>query len=161
MRPSDDHLAAALPRFPDDPGSLPASASNAWTVAPGRTERGAPLLASDPHLGFQAPSLWYLVRIDLPEGRFRAGATSPGVPLVVIGRNQDVAWGFTTTHADTQDLFVERLAGPDAYARRVAALSDASAERVADLLRPGPVLLRLAVRGFGVRLRLPDGDQPG
>lgn len=110
-----DRLAAALPRFPADPGSLPASASNAWAVAGRRSASGAPLLAADPHLGFQAPVLWYLVRIDLPEGRMRAGATSPGVPLVVIGRNELVAWGFTTTHSDTQDLVVERLAGAAAY----------------------------------------------
>ena len=54
--------------------------------------------------------------------------------------------------ANTQQLHVARLAGADAYERRVADLSDAAAARVADLLRPGPVLLRLAVRGFGVRL---------
>lgn len=110
-----DRLAPVLPRFPEDPGSLPASASNAWTVAPARSASGAPILATDPHLGFQAPVLWYLVRIDLPEGRMRAGATSPGVPLIVLGRNESVAWGFTTTHSDTQDLFVERLAGTEGY----------------------------------------------
>jgi Family of unknown function (DUF5995) len=54
--------------------------------------------------------------------------------------------------ANTLELHTARLAGPDAYADRVADLSAAAAERVADLLRPGPVLLRLAVRGFGVRL---------
>ena len=108
-------LAAALPRFPE-PGTLPDSASNAWTVAVGRSASGAPLLANDPHLGFQAPILWYLARIDLADGRLLVGATSPGVPLMVIGRNADLAWGFTTTHSDTQDVFVERLAGPDAYA---------------------------------------------
>ncbi|MBY0330733.1 MAG: penicillin acylase family protein [Acetobacteraceae bacterium] len=108
-------LAAALPGFPQDPGALPGSASNAWVVASARSESGAPLLATDPHLGFQAPVLWYLVRIDLPGGRMRAGATSPGVPLIVLGRNESVAWSFTTTHSDTQDLFVERLAGTDAY----------------------------------------------
>jgi hypothetical protein len=54
--------------------------------------------------------------------------------------------------ANTQQLHTARLAGADAYERRVADLSDAAAARVADLLRPGPVLLRLAVRGFGVRL---------
>ena len=107
-------LAAALPRFPE-PGTLPASASNAWTVAGRRSASGAPLLASDPHLGFQAPILWYLARIDLGDGRMLAGATSPGVPMLVIGRNADLAWGFTTTHSDTQDVFVERLAGADAY----------------------------------------------
>ena len=103
--------AAALPGAGDPAGS----ASNAWTVAAGRSASGAPLLADDPHLGFQAPILWYLARIDLADGRLLAGATSPGVPLMVIGRNADLAWGFTTTHSDTQDVFVERLAGPDAY----------------------------------------------
>jgi penicillin amidase len=107
-------LAAALPRFPE-PGTLPGSASNAWAVAAGRSTSGAPLLASDPHLGFQAPILWYLARIDLKDGRMLAGATSPGVPFLVIGRNARLAWGFTTTHSDTQDLFIERLAGPEAY----------------------------------------------
>lgn len=107
-------LAAALPRFPE-PGTLPTSASNAWVVAPSRSASGAPMLASDPHLGFQAPILWYLARIDLADGRMLAGATSPGVPLVVIGRNADLGWGFTTTQSDTQDVFVEQLAGPDAY----------------------------------------------
>jgi hypothetical protein len=61
--------------------------------------------------------------------------------------------------ANTLQLHAARLAGPDAYAARVAALSDAAAARVADLLRPGPVLLRLAVRGFGVRVPPPDDDQ--
>ncbi len=59
--------------------------------------------------------------------------------------------------ANTQQLHAARLAGAGAYERRVADLSDAAAARVADLLRPGPVLLRLAVRGFGVRLS--DDDQ--
>ncbi|MFC3124507.1 penicillin acylase family protein [Pseudoroseomonas globiformis] len=103
-------LADAIPRFPVD-APLPASASNAWAVAGSRSITGAPLLASDPHLGFSAPILWYLVRIELPDGRFRTGASSPGVPFIVIGRNERIAWGFTTTHSDTQDVFVERLVG--------------------------------------------------
>jgi penicillin amidase len=106
-------LLAALPRFPGD-APLPDSASNAWAVAGARSASGAPLLATDPHLGFGAPILWYLVRIELP-GRVLVGATAPGVPGIVIGRNERIAWGFTTTHSDTQDVFVERLAGPDAY----------------------------------------------
>jgi hypothetical protein len=63
--------------------------------------------------------------------------------------------------ANTLELHAARLAGPDAYTLRVSALSDAAAERVADLLRPGPVLLRLAVRGFGVRLASTDGEDAG
>jgi penicillin amidase len=109
-----DRILAAIPVFGQD-APLPSSASNAWAVAPGRSASGAPLLANDPHLGFNAPILWYLARIELPDGQFRAGATAPGVPGIVIGRNQSLAWGFTTTHSDTQDVFVERLAGPDAY----------------------------------------------
>jgi penicillin amidase len=105
---------AALPRWPED-APLPESASNAWAVVPSRSATGGALLASDPHLAFQAPILWYLARIELPGGRFLAGATSPGVPMIVIGRNERLAWGFTTTHSDTQDVFIERLAGPDSY----------------------------------------------
>jgi penicillin amidase len=126
-------LLAALPRFPE-PGTLPHSASNAWAVSGARSASGAPLLASDPHLGFQAPILWYLARIDLPGGRMLAGATSPGVPLVVIGRNERVAWGFTTTHSDTQDIFLERLVGE-------------AASETPDGPRP------FAVRGEAIRVR--------
>lgn len=107
-------LVAQVPAFPLD-APLPAMASNAWTVTGPRAARGAPLLASDPHLGYSAPILWYLARIELPDGHVLAGATAPGVPGIVIGRNERLAWGFTTTHSDTQDIFVERLAGPDAY----------------------------------------------
>jgi penicillin amidase len=107
-------LLRHVPAFGVD-APLPSSASNAWVVGPARSSSGAPILASDPHLGFQAPILWYLARIELPDGRFRAGATAPGVPVMLIGRNERLAWGFTTTHSDTQDVFVERLAGADAY----------------------------------------------
>lgn len=107
-------VLAQVPVFGAD-APLPSSASNAWAVTAARTTTGAPLLANDPHLGFQAPVIWYLARIELPDGRFRAGATAPGVPAVVIGRNESLAWGFTTTHSDTQDVFVERLV-PEGYA---------------------------------------------
>ncbi len=107
-------ILQAVPVFGVD-APLPDSASNAWAVTGARSASGAPMLANDPHLGFQAPVLWYLARIDFPDGSFRAGATAPGVPAIVIGRNQRIAWGFTTTHSDTQDVFVERLSGADAY----------------------------------------------
>ncbi|TPG59826.1 penicillin acylase family protein [Roseomonas nepalensis] len=107
-------LLDATPRWGED-APLPPSASNAWAVAPARSATGGALLASDPHLALGAPALWYLARIELPGGRFLAGATAPGVPMMVIGRNERLAWGFTTTHSDTQDVFVERLAGDDAY----------------------------------------------
>jgi penicillin amidase len=84
------------------------SASNAWVVDSTLANRGKPLRANDPHLGFSAPGYWYLVRIVTPEGD-RVGGTLAGQPYVMIGHNGNVAWGLTTTHADTQDLFVEKL----------------------------------------------------
>lgn len=86
----------------------PKSASNSWVLSGERTTTGKPILANDPHLSLDAPGLWYLVDIQTPDGRLR-GASAPGVPFVVLGQNDEVAWGFTTTHSDTQDLFVEKL----------------------------------------------------
>ncbi|HET6519124.1 MAG TPA: penicillin acylase family protein, partial [Geminicoccaceae bacterium] len=105
-------LAALLPPAPPPGGR----GSNAWVVAGGRTGSGAPLLANDPHLGLQAPGVWYLAHLRAP-GLNAIGATLPGVPGVVLGRNDRIAWGFTNGEADTQDLFVERLdpADPDRY----------------------------------------------
>ena len=100
-------IRAAVPRFPD-PFTLPDTASNEWAVDGAHSETGAPLLAGDPHLAYGAPGIWYLARIDTPDGTL-AGATAPGVPLIVIGRNSRIAWTFTTTGADTQDVFIETV----------------------------------------------------
>jgi penicillin amidase len=98
-------LAAAIPDFPA-PFTLPAQASNGWAVDGRHSATGAPLLAGDPHLGFGFPSIWYLVRLEWPGG-LRVGATAPGVPTLVLGHNGHIAWTFTSTGADTQDLFIE------------------------------------------------------
>lgn len=84
------------------------SASNSWLLSGTGTETGKPVLANDPHLGYRAPGLWYLARITAP-GLDVTGATAPGVPFHILGHNRHIAWGFTTTDSDTQDLFVERL----------------------------------------------------
>jgi penicillin amidase len=65
-------------------------------------------LANDPHLGLSAPSIWYLARIETPTMKL-AGATSPGVPFVVLGHNARIAWGFTNTESDVEDLFIEKI----------------------------------------------------
>lgn len=98
-------LAAVLPTFPDL-WTLPPSASNEWAVDGRHSATGAPILAGDPHLGFGFPGVWYLTRIDTPDATL-AGATAPGVPFLIIGRNRHIAWTFTTTDADVQDIFVE------------------------------------------------------
>ena len=82
--------------------------SNNWVVSGARSQTGKPLLANDPHLKLSAPALWYFARLEAP-GLKVAGATLPGLPLVVLGQNEQVAWGFTNTGPDVQDLYLERL----------------------------------------------------
>jgi penicillin amidase len=83
-------------------------ASNEWVVAGSRTITGKPILANDPHLDLSAPIFWYLARIVTPEGSVKGG-TVPGTPLVLIGQNDTIAWGFTTANTDVQDLFIETI----------------------------------------------------
>jgi penicillin amidase len=84
------------------------AASNSWVVAGSRTASGKPVLANDPHLTLLAPCVWHVQHVRW-DGGAAAGVTLPGVPVVVLGRNERVAWGMTTAIVDTQDLFVERL----------------------------------------------------
>jgi len=90
--------------------------SNWWVTGSSQTLTGKPILANDPHLGFMIPNTWYLVRIETPEGK-RIGATAPGFPLVVLGHNGSLAWGFTNGYSDTSDVFVEKVdpADPGRY----------------------------------------------
>jgi penicillin amidase len=106
-------LAAVLPRFPA-PYTLPGTASNEWAVDGHHSATGAPLLAGDPHLAFGFPAIWYLARIETPTGVL-AGATAPGIPFMVLGHNGHIAWTFTTTGADVQDVFIEAPAGEGQY----------------------------------------------
>ena len=101
----DPVAGALLAAFP-----LPGESvgSNNWVVSGARSETGKPLLANDPHLGLQTPSLWYFAHVSTPQGNV-VGGTLPGVPFIVLGHNDAVAWAFTTTNGDTQDLFVERI----------------------------------------------------
>lgn len=82
--------------------------SNNWVLAPARTETGRPILANDPHLQIEFPSVWYEMHL-VAAGLDVIGVTIPGVPFVIIGHNARVAWGFTNSGADVQDLYVERL----------------------------------------------------
>ena len=85
-----------------------AGASNAWAAVPDRSAAGGTLLANDPHLGFTAPTMWYLARLELQSGGV-IGATIPGVPSVLIGRSAAVGWGLTSSYIDDQDLVMEKL----------------------------------------------------
>ncbi len=87
--------------------------SNNWVVAGTHTVSGKPLLANDPHLKLTAPALWYFARLEAP-GLKVAGATMPGLPMVVLGQNERIAWGFTNTNPDVQDVYLEQIKPDDA-----------------------------------------------
>lgn len=105
--------APVFPALAGFGGGGQGGASNVWALTPQRTTTGGALLVNDPHLGFRAPILWYLARIVTPEGE-RTGATVPGVPYTLLGHNGRIAWGFTTTQTDFQDLVIETVDGADA-----------------------------------------------
>ena len=100
---------------PVNPPDL-AGASNAWAAGISRSATGSTLLASDPHLGLTAPSIWYLARLELQSGGV-IGATVPGVPLVMSGRSNDLGWGITSSYLDDQDVYIEEVnpLNPDEY----------------------------------------------
>ncbi|MCP3023188.1 penicillin acylase family protein [Cupriavidus basilensis] len=103
-------LATAMARVEQQApaGYVEGMGSNNWVVSGAHTRSGKPLLANDPHLGLQAPALWYFAQMQAP-GLDVTGATLPGMPGVVLGHNQRIAWGFTNTAPDVQDLYIERL----------------------------------------------------
>ncbi|SFR13804.1 penicillin acylase family protein [Poseidonocella sedimentorum] len=120
--PAQVATAARHPLTPVRPAGL-AGASNAWAATPARSASGGTLLANDPHLGFTAPSTWYLARLELASGGL-IGGSIPGLPLILSGRSATLGWGLTTTYADDQDLHIEaldpenpaRYRTPDGYA---------------------------------------------
>jgi penicillin amidase len=90
--------------------------SNNWVVSGDHTATGKPLLANDTHLELSIPPIWYEVHLTTPGWNVK-GFTLPGAPLVVIGHNDRIAWGFTNSGADVQDLYIEKFnpAAPDEY----------------------------------------------
>lgn len=115
------------------PSGVEGVGSNNWVVAGSHTTTGAPLLANDPHLKLSTPALWYFARLQAP-GLDVAGATLPGLPLVVLGQNAQVAWGFTNTGPDVQDLYLEEVDPADPTRYRTPE-GWAAFETVADVIR--------------------------
>lgn len=106
--------------------------SNSWVIAGLRTATGRPLLANDPHLPLNVPSIWYLAVLHAP-GIDAAGVTIPGVPGIVIGRNRQIAWGMTASYVDDVDEVEEELSPDTARVRRRAGWGPV--EAVAETLR--------------------------
>ena len=115
-------LATDVVAWAQELGNIEGKGSNNWVVDGSRSTTGKPLLANDPHLGLSAPAIWYFARLQAPDvdgmrGMDVIGATLPGTPFVVLGRTSGVAWGFTNTGPDVQDLYLEQLhpEQPDQY----------------------------------------------
>ena len=116
---TDETTAAVDPRallatmgLPECEGCV--AGSNNWVVAGKHTASGKPLLSNDMHLGLSEPNIWYMADLKAP-GFHAAGVTLPGMPFVIAGHNEHVAWGFTALMGDVQDLFVETLDGKGNY----------------------------------------------
>jgi penicillin amidase len=88
--------------------------SNNWVVAGSHTASEKPLLSNDMHLGLAEPNIWYMADLKAP-GFHATGVTLPGVPFVIEGHNEHVAWGFTALYADVQDLYIEKLDGKGSF----------------------------------------------
>jgi len=84
------------------------AASNNWVVSGKHTTSGKPLLANDPHLAPTAPAIWHMVHLSAPGVRV-AGVTAPGLPGVIIGHNDRIAWGFTNVGPDVADVYLEKF----------------------------------------------------
>ena len=132
--------AAFAAAWPAPARGAPPPGSNNWVVGPERSATGAPLLANDPHLGLSAPAVWYLAHLRAP-GLDVLGATIPGIPAVVAGRNRTAAWGVTNTGPDTQDLFIVTEA--DVTGRRAEEIRVRGGDSIAHEVREtrfGPVV---------------------
>ncbi|MEO1428432.1 MAG: penicillin acylase family protein [Cyanobacteria bacterium J06633_8] len=86
--------------------------SNSWTISGKRTSTGKPIVADDPHLAVQMPSIWYEIGLHCYSNNCPynvTGFTFPGVPGVIVGHNNRIAWGVTNVMSDTMDLYVEKI----------------------------------------------------
>ncbi|HUS14162.1 MAG TPA: penicillin acylase family protein [Chloroflexia bacterium] len=104
------HIPALLSGVFGDPTADGGIGSNNWVVAGAKTVDGRPLLANDPHLSVQNPSIWYAMGLQASDGSLDVeGVTFAGAPGIVVGHNANIAWGVTNLGPDTQDFFVEKL----------------------------------------------------
>jgi penicillin G amidase len=97
-------LASALAH--SSPDSPEGGGSNNWVLNGSHAKSGKPLLANDPHLAHSIPSVWYMIHLKAP-GLNVSGVSLAGLPLVVIGHNEHIAWGMTNTAPDVQDVYIE------------------------------------------------------
>lgn len=104
-----DQLKEAIDSILELAGEVPRSlGSNDWAVGPGKSSEGVAMMADDPHLALTLPSLWYELYENAPGLRLH-GVTLPGIPFVLIGSNEHIAWGLTNTQMGVMDFYAEKL----------------------------------------------------
>ncbi len=135
--------AAPHPLSPVKPRGL-AGASNAWAASASRSASGGTLLANDPHLELSAPAIWYLARMQLSGGGV-IGGTIPGIPTILTGRSEKLAWGVTSSYLDDQDVFIEELNpdNPNQYRTPEGFKDFASRKSIIQIKDAAPITLTL------------------
>ena len=154
--------------FPARTGFDPQPGSNAWAVSGDRSATGKPIIANDPHLDFGIPATWYMNHLRAP-GVNVTGVTLPGVPAVIIGHNENIAWGITNLGFDVQDLYRENIdpqTGRYVFMGRVEqarlerdaiAVKDAKpVETLTWVTRHGPIFLSDENRQYALRWAAAD-----
>jgi penicillin amidase len=119
----------------------PGLGSNNWVIDGTKSATGMPLLANDMHLDLQIPSIWY--EVHLVGGGYNVeGYSFPGVPGVIVGHNEDIAWGVTNVNPDVQDLYIEKLNpdNPDQYEYQGRWLNMEIIEEVIEVKGQDPVV---------------------
>jgi penicillin amidase len=125
--------------FPVRSGSELQPGSNAWAVAGSHTASGKPLLSNDMHLEWSIPGIWYMAHLQAP-GLNVSGVTLPGVPGVIAGHNDRIAWGLTNLHYDVQDLYIEKINDANGQYLYKGQVEQARAERELVRVRHGEPL---------------------
>lgn len=155
--------------FPAIQGEFVNPGSNAWAVSGARAADGKPMLANDPHLRYSVPSTWHLVQLKAP-GLDVSGAALPGLPCVITGHNNQIAWGVTNLEAGTMDLYIEKMdESRGAYIfqgklqqaqldrQMIGIRGDSPVQLNTWITRHGPVILHANGKTYSMRWSATDG----
>jgi penicillin G amidase len=164
---SDVHKFQVL--FPTQEGAYVSPGSNAWAVSGAHSIDGKPLVANDPHLEYGIPCTWHLVHLQAPELNVSGGAL-PGLPGVITGHNENIAWGETNLQADVEDLYIEQIDDRTGRYLFQGRVEQARLDKQKILIRGGkpvkldtwitrhgPVIGSSAGRGYSLRWTAADG----
>jgi penicillin amidase len=155
--------------FPPAQGAMISPGSNAWAVSGAHAADGRPMAANDPHLAYGIPGTWYLVHLKAP-GLNVTGASLPGLPCVISGHNEQIAWGVTNMQTDVMDLYGEQMdertgryvfEGKPEQAqldRQIIGVRDGKPVQVDTwVTRHGPILLHAKGKSYAMRWSATDG----